>query len=143
MLGNSKIWTTDKADAMFSQYIRQRDGRCMHPRCTRKNDTYVKGMQNSHYYGRGEWVTRFDPENCDTAHPGCHLFQWEKTKNTEYREFKIKQLGLKRFKAMEKRVMDAKKVGAPHVKQSDRILACMEFLRKVGFVDHNYRQIKK
>ncbi len=139
---SNKIWTPNKADAMFSLYIRKRDGRCMHPNCTRKNDRDTKAMQNSHFYGRGEWVTRFDPENCDTAHRGCHYFKWEKTKNTEYLDFKKKQLGTKRFNALKKKVDDSKKHGAPVVKHSERIIECMEFLRSVGFVDENYR-IKK
>lgn len=137
-----KIWTTTKADLMFSLWIRQRDGMCMHPRCTRKWDRDTKGMQNSHFFGRGEWATRFDPENCDTAHKGCHLYQWEKTKNTEYKEFKINQLGKKKFNALEKKVKDSKKFGA-YTSHSDRILECMNFLKKVGFVDENYKLINK
>ncbi len=138
----TNIWTTSKADAMFSAYIRQRDGRCMHPQCTRKNDTNIKAMQNSHFYGRGEWATRFDPDNCDTAHKGCHYFKWEISKNTDYMEFKKKQLGKKRFEAMEKRLNDSKKIGGS-VKQSDKILECMMFLRRKKFVDDNYKLIKK
>ncbi len=132
-----------KADDIFSLYIRRRDGRCLHPRCKRKYDTEIKGMQNSHFYGRGEWATRFDPDNCDTAHMGCHYFMWEKTKNTEYLDFKKKQLGAKRFSALKKRVDDSKKIGGT-VPHSDRIIACMKYLQSVGFVDENYKlKVKK
>lgn len=138
----TNIWTMDKADSMFSLYIRQRDGKCMHPDCRNKSDTNIKQMQNSHFYGRGEWATRFDPDNCDTAHKGCHYFKWEKTKNTDYLEFKKKQLGTKRFNILKKKVDDSKKIGGS-IKHSDKILECMMFLRKVGFVDDNYKIIKK
>ena len=136
-----KIWTMRKADDYFSLWIRQRDGRCMHPDCRHKTDTWVKYMQNSHFYSRDEWATRYDPDNCDTAHPGCHKFKWEITKRTEYRKFKIEQLGKKRFNAMEKKVKDSKKFGA-YTSHNDRIFECMEFLRKEKFVDENYKLIK-
>lgn len=135
------LWTVDKTDEMFSKYIRERDKRCMHPRCQRPWDTDIRQMQNSHYFGRGEWATRFDPDNCDTAHRGCHLFQWENTKNTDYLYFKKAQLGMKRFNKMKKKVEESKKIGY-YVSHGDRILECMNLLRKVGFVDENYKLIK-
>ncbi|MFZ2152257.1 MAG: hypothetical protein WAV09_04075 [Minisyncoccia bacterium] len=137
-----EIWTMDKADAMFSKWIRARDGRCMYPGCKRKYDTDVVHMQNSHFYSRAEWATRYDPENCDTAHPGCHMFHWEGTKNTGYMQFKKEQLGTRRFNAMKKRVDDSKKFGA-YTSHRDRIFQCMEFLRKEKFVDENYKLIKQ
>lgn len=138
----AKLWTVDVADEMFSKWVRQRDGRCMHPRCSRPWDTDIKQMQNSHFYGRGEWATRYDPENCDTAHKGCHLWQWEKTKNTDYKYFKQAQLGTRRFNKMTKKVADSKKFGA-YTSHGERIAECMEFLRKEKFVDENYKLIKK
>lgn len=68
--------TRDKADAVFSQFIRLRDKECR--RChspVRFND---KGMpishQASHFIGRGKEGTRFDEENCDTLCGACHMF---------------------------------------------------------------------
>lgn len=136
-----EIWSMRKADDYFSLWIRQRDGMCMHPDCRRKDDEDVKYMQNSHFFSRDEWATRFDPDNCDTAHPGCHQIKWERTKRTDYRQFKIKQLGKKRFNVMEKKVKDSKKMGA-YTSHSDRILECMNFLKGQGFVDENYKLIK-
>jgi len=136
-----KIWDMKKADEMFSKYIRKRDGRCKHPECSRKYDTDITQMQNSHFYGRGEWATRFDPDNCDTAHKGCHYFKWEKTKNSDYLQFKKKQLGTKRFNALTKKVNDSKKFGGG-VRHSDEIIKCMNFLRDVGFVDAEFKIIK-
>lgn len=134
-------WTTDHADLMFSRWIRQRDGMCMHPKCKRKDDRDINQMQNSHFFGRGEWATRYDPDNCDTAHKGCHLWQWENKKNTDYLYFKQAQLGMRRFNKMKKKVEDSKKIGA-YTSHTDQIIKCMKFLKKVGFVDENYKQIK-
>ena len=48
--------------------------------------------------------TRFDFDNCDTLckYP-CHFQKWEKQKNADYKDFKLKQLGAKRFKLLEVR----------------------------------------
>ena len=135
------LWTVDKADEMFSKYIRQRDGRCMYPRCSKPWDTDIKQMQNSHFFGRGEWATRYDPDNCDSAHKGCHLFHWEITKNSDYLNWKKAQLGMSRFKKLDQKVKDSKKFGY-YVSHGDKILECMNFLKKVGFVDENYKLIK-
>jgi hypothetical protein len=133
-----ELWTMRKADDYFSLWVRQRDGRCKHPDCKNKADEEVKYMQNSHFYSRDEWATRFDPDNCDTAHIWCHQGKGYRTKKTEKRTFKIKQLGRKRFNALEKKVKDSKKIGA-YTSHNDRILECMNFLRDVGFVDENYK----
>jgi 5-methylcytosine-specific restriction endonuclease McrA len=91
----------DKADEAFSQYIRLRDGECV--RCWSKVRYNSKGLpvshQASHYYGRGKESTRFDPENVDTLCHGCHQY-WGSTDREDYRAFKIKQLGQKRFDAL-------------------------------------------
>lgn len=55
-------WTLKMADDHFSLFIRNRDGRCMHPKGT-ENCTM---LQNSHYIGRATKSTRFDPDNCIT-----------------------------------------------------------------------------
>lgn len=50
----------------------------------------------SHYYGRGREGTRFSTDNLDTLCFGCHQI-WGSTDREAYREFKLKQLGKKRF----------------------------------------------
>ena len=92
----------DRADAEFSKYIRLRDGECV--RCHRLPSNNVEGepivgLQNSHYFGRGKESTRFDPDNCDALCFGCHQY-WGSTDREAYREFKVKQLGEKGFKAL-------------------------------------------
>ncbi|NTU69990.1 hypothetical protein HGB13_04200 [bacterium] len=85
----------DKADAMFSKFIRLRDKRCV--RCGRrgepdKDGLPIIGLQNSHYFGRVKESTRFEPSNCDSLCMGCHQ-EWGSNDREAYRQFKIKQLG--------------------------------------------------
>jgi len=84
----------DPADKVFSIYIRTRDNWT----CNRCHTTYPpnsSGLHNSHYFGRGNECTRFDPENCDALCFGCHQ-AWDSNKE-DYRDFKIKQLGEEGF----------------------------------------------
>jgi len=101
----------------------------MHPRCPRKGDTDTKWMQCSHFWRREILATRFDPENCDTAHPGCHRFKWEVDKQGEYRNFKIAQLGLRKFNQMQKRAMDCQD-GRVRMTRREAIIKLMKFLKK-------------
>lgn len=91
----------DPADKYFSQWIRFRDKQCM--RCKSPVRFNEKGLpvthQNSHYFGRGRQGTRFEPDNCDTLCHGCHRF-WEKEDREAYREFKVEQLGTKRYASL-------------------------------------------
>lgn len=84
----------DKADQTLSLFIRLRDKKCC--RCGSPVEMNEKGLpkshHNSHYFGRGNECTRFDPENCDTLCCGCHEI-WGSNDKEGYREFKIKQLG--------------------------------------------------
>jgi len=52
----------------------------------------IKGLQNSHFFGRGNETTRFDEDNCDALCCGCHVI-WGSEDYESYRNFKIKQLG--------------------------------------------------
>ena len=83
----------DKADQVFSLYIRNRDDWTCR-RCSRREEG---GMQNSHYFGRGKEATRFEPTNCDTLCFECHQY-WGSEDRESYRDFKIKQLGESGFK---------------------------------------------
>lgn len=91
----------DKADRVFSQFIRTRDKICV--RCKSKVE-FRNGLpishQNSHFFGRGKESTRFEPDNCDTLCYACH-FLWGGTDHEAYRRFKIKQLGKERFKHLD------------------------------------------
>lgn len=91
----------NKADRVFSQYIRLRDGKCL--RCSSRVEFNDKRLpvshQASHYFGRNRESTRFDPDNVDTLCYGCHQF-WGSDNREAYRVFKVKQLGENGFKVL-------------------------------------------
>lgn len=66
----------DKADDIFSKYIRKRDKKCR--RCFSLVEFNSKGdpisHQASHFQGRRKESTRFDEENVDTLCGGCHMY---------------------------------------------------------------------
>ncbi len=86
----------DKADQLYSEYIRIKKGRrCV--RCDRRGigPKGINGLQNSHFFSRRNESTRFYDDNCDPTCPSCH--EYFETHKTEYEQFKIKQLGQERF----------------------------------------------
>ena len=114
-----KLWTTKKADEIFSKHIRERDQWCFF-RCGRPS------KQCSHYWGRANSATRYDDENADGVCGGCHM-KHEGQKQGEYRDRKIAQLGMKRYKLLEKRARSI-------VKRSDAIA---EFQKKNNELEFN------
>lgn len=89
----------DKADTEFSLFIRERDlWTCR--RCHTRYPPGSRGLQNSHYYGRGKESVRFDPENCDALCSGCHMLWGHGDERDNYKAFKIKQLGENGFKIL-------------------------------------------
>lgn len=66
----------DKADDVFSKYIRLRDKQCK--RCGSEVKMNSNGMpishQASHFVGRRKEATRFDEENVDCLCGGCHMY---------------------------------------------------------------------
>lgn len=111
----SKIWSIKKADDEFSLWIRARDKRC-------KRCGTTKGLTNSHFWPRQHKGTRFDPENCDAVcWMPCHKYYWEKEKQGDYRDFKLKQLGAVKYKAMERRARGV-------YPQVNAIMDCMRLL---------------
>lgn len=94
-MGGIKI---DVADQLFSKWVRNRDNWTCN-RCKKVKEKGNASLHNSHYWGRGKESTRFEPDNCDALCYGCHHI-WEKDEREEYREFKINQLGQKRFDSL-------------------------------------------
>lgn len=88
----------DKNDSLFSIMIRERDGH----KCVFCGKTKDQGytLQNSHYWGRGDKVHRFDPRNCDCLCFTCHMNN-EGNKQGFYRDWKLKQLGEELHRKME------------------------------------------
>ena len=95
------------ADVKFSQFIRSRDGwKCV--RCHTQYYPPTKGLQNSHFWGRGRENTRFDPDNCDALCTACHQ-RWGGDEREDYIEFKKKQLGEEGYKKLKIRAFQYKK----------------------------------
>lgn len=76
---------TAKADRLFSLWVRSRDGKCV--RCGSK-----KRLQNSHFWSRRRYTTRYSAENCDTLCAGCHKYHWEGEKQGDYRDYLINRI---------------------------------------------------
>lgn len=97
---NIKIY---REDQLMSEYVRKRDRVCV--RCGSRvefNGEKPVSHQNSHYWSRGNWSTRFDPLNCDTLCFACHR-RWGGDYRREYEAFKIKQLGKSAYNKLEVR----------------------------------------
>lgn len=109
------IWTSAKADKLFSKYIRDRDKKCFF--CNNP------ATQCSHFGGRGNSATRYDPLNCDGICGSCHM-RHEGNKQYLYRDMKIKQLGEEGYRQLELRVRSI-------MQRSDAIIACMKLLSAV------------
>lgn len=69
-MGKVKI---DKADRLFSLYIRTRD-KWTCQRCSNRFQPPTSGLHCSHFVGRAKENTRFEPLNCDSLCHGCHQF---------------------------------------------------------------------
>lgn len=106
-----ELWSLKKADRLFSEMVRARDGKCLHPRGTAN----CKLLQNSHYFGRAIKSTRFDPDNCITICWFHHYkskdlgFEYQKQTKAkhgfdgQYTLFMKTHLGKKRFQALTRR----------------------------------------
>jgi hypothetical protein len=110
----------DQADQLFSQYVRLRDKHCM--RCHSPVEFNEKGLpvshQASHFFGRSSESVRFEPDNVDCLCWGCHQI-WGSNDREAYRDFKLKQLGEKRFNSL--------KVQANNYKKKDRKLEVIKW----------------
>ena len=108
----------DKADTLFSDFIRLRDGKCVKcgrlPSPREKDGAMVVGLECSHFWSRRHETTRFDPTNADALCFLCH-HRWGGDDREDYRDFKLKQLGAQRF--------DLLKVKAKSTGKKNRALA--------------------
>lgn len=65
-----KVTVADKA---LSDYIRAKAGWACE-RCGAQHPPPTQGLHCSHYMGRGNWSTRFDPVNLSALCNGCHRY---------------------------------------------------------------------
>ena len=124
---SEKLWKLYYADRKFSDYIRKRDGECQ--RCHRKD----RPLQNSHFWDRQWWATRFDPDNCCALCAWCHTLDrdsWQEDRLGEYKDFMLKKLGKKKYGNL--KVKHYKEV-----KKRNAILKLMSWLSDPVRVDDN------
>lgn len=98
-----------KADSIFSEKIRTRDGKCQFPGCEVSD---FSSLQCSHYIGRATWSTRFDEENCVALCWHHHFkskelgYEYQKQRiekhgwDGQYTLFMKKWLGTEKFNAL-------------------------------------------
>jgi hypothetical protein len=113
------IWNLTRADREFSKFIINRDKKCQ--RCNRSD----RQLQNSHYWARQWYSTRFDPDNCITLCAWCHTFDkdnWEKDRLGEYMAFMINKLGVEGFQELKDKHYVPKK-------KREAIIEVMNFLK--------------
>lgn len=75
-----------ECDFAFSKEIIARDGYCLYPGCLSENN-----LTCSHYIGRGNWNTRFDPENCITLCIRHHFM--DRNTGYEFQKARIEKEG--------------------------------------------------
>lgn len=116
MIYGIRVWSLKVADSYFSHWLREKTPYCEW--CGK-----VEGLTNSHYIGRKEMATRYDPENCDVFCWSCHAIL-EDRKQYEYRDWKISKMGQEAHEALR-----AKKNTT--LGQKDAIFNCMKLLGKI------------
>src|SRR3990167_2287016 len=106
-------------DALFSRYIRRRDGRCVccadpasphkrEPRWTPKCATIrYRVLQNSHVFGRGHKSVRFNVDNCNATCWPCH--NWLDNHQTEKEVWQAARLGPKRWADLQRHAATPRK----------------------------------
>jgi len=93
----TKIYPADRA---FSYLIRTRDKwRCQYPGCGKEYPPPTGALHASHFFSRGKWGTRFDPQNAVAACYGHHSY-WDHAGKADYEAFKVQQLGQRGFDAL-------------------------------------------
>lgn len=105
----------EECDSAFSKEIIARDTKCLYPNC--QNTT---NLTCSHYIGRTNWNTRFDPENCIALCLRHHFmdrdvgYEFQKARKEkhgwdgQYTLFMIQFLGEYRFNALLERAQQDK-----------------------------------
>lgn len=113
---DDQLWSSTKADNMFSKFILERDGICQ--RCGTKQQGTC-----SHFGGRDNSATRYDPDNCIRLCLPCHsLWEYEKTKGKEYYNFMLYKLGPDEFLLLQQRINQIQS-------RTEAIKNCMDLLR--------------
>jgi hypothetical protein len=88
------------ADAAFSNCVRERSNWTCE-RCGAEHPAPTTALHCSHFFGRGNWSVRHDPDNADALCHGCHRYF---TANpADYFNWKVKKIGLVRLGILEEK----------------------------------------
>lgn len=103
----------DKADHVFSEYIRLRDSRCVN--CgirgmPRKDGLPINNLECSHFFGRRKESVRFDEDNAEALCFTCHKYLGEHPH--EHHSAKLDRLGQEKYDALVLRANRLKKGSA-------------------------------
>lgn len=94
---------TTPADSAFSDRIRDR-AKWTCEVCGTAYTPPTSGLQCAHYFSRGFWSTRFDPDNCIAACTSCH-YKLHDDPDYHY-QFMLNRLGPERYQALRERAHD-------------------------------------
>lgn len=112
-----------KADALFSEYIRELAGYTCE-RCHKEFEKPAQGLHCSHFHSRGKKSVRFDRENASSLCFKCH--QHFTGNPYDHAEFFLKRLGKKKYVALAARANTPQKVD-----ESEIILGLKMELKKL------------
>jgi hypothetical protein len=94
---------TTPADSAFSDRIRDRANWTCEI-CGTRYPPPNSGLQCAHYFSRGFWSTRFDPDNCLAACTHCHFRLHEDP--DFHHDLMISRLGIDRYESLRSRAHD-------------------------------------
>lgn len=111
----------NKLDILFSTLVRKKANYTCE-RCHKYYpEGYRRGLDCSHYMGRMNKSTRYDPDNGDCLCRGCHAF-FEERKQTLYRDWKIEKHGLDAVDVIEKKSREICKITKKQEKEIEEYL---------------------
>jgi len=130
-------------DEVFRFYIKCRDGwRCQAPLCSKTDSGFQVGskwLDCSHFYRVSHKGTRNHEDNCDAFCRWCHdKLEKQKNKGQEYYNWKIMQLGGRKFGEL---CLLAQ--GITKLIEHDKIDLTQKFIEKIDNLEYDAEVFKK
>lgn len=126
-----KIWPADKALADCVKAAV--DYRCQ--RCRTVYGEKHRGLHASHYIGRGNWSTRFDPDNVFAHCYGCHRYL--ESQRPEFEAWVLAHLGDTRYEWLIGRSRDTD-IGRQAKREKKEI--AQHFLRELSMIQERRKK---
>ena len=109
-----KPWSMAVADRRFARWVVKRGTIC-------QNCSTRQNLTCSHYFMRGCFDLRYEPDNVIALCIFCHV-KWEGDKSADYKDLMVNRLGQDRYDEME-RIFHRSRT-----KRKEAIERCREFL---------------